>query len=218
MISKSAENIIEDVRVFMDEAASNEAEFLSTTDQQELDSLIWSQIPDAYRAIHLSADSLLLTPTVEERKETSDGMGVVCVDVPRNILRVLGVTLSGWNRYVSEFIRGTDILYAELKNPITTGTMDNPKAAVLDKDSDNYRLELYSYNKEAEATIVLHTIPEWGYNVSSEEDAEEAKYQISKKVYSAMICYTAGLVYKVYKDSHADVLIGQALQMIGAKI
>lgn len=215
MLKKSAEEIVRDVRICMDEAASNESEFLSTTDQEELDVLIASKMSDAYKVIHLSASPQLLTSKIEEMTSASDNMGVVRVDVPKTVLRVLGVTINGWSRYVSEFILWTDRAYAELKNPITTGTMDNPKVAILEKDADNYTLELYSSDKD-EATVVLYTIPEWGYNVSSEDETE--KFEISEKVYSAIVYYIAGLVYKTYKDVHGDVMMGQALQMIEAKI
>lgn len=201
----------------MDEAAENEAEFLLSTDQEEMDALIRSKLVDAYRSIHMAANPLLLTPVIEEKEVTSDARGVVRVDIPNTYARILGVALDGWSRYVSEFVGHMDASYAELKNPITTGTKDNPRAALLAKQ-DCKVLELYSTDKEAETTCTLETIPDWGYNTevveATEEESEKVLYKISRKVYRAFVHYAAGLVFQTYKDAHGDALMQLGLAMV----
>lgn len=201
----------------MDEAAENEAEFLLSTDQEEMDALIRSKLVDAYRSIHMAANPLLLTPVIEEKEVTSDARGVVRVDIPNTYARILGVALDGWSRYVSEFVGHMDASYAELKNPITTGTKDNPRAALLTKQ-DCKVLELYSTDEEAPTTCTLETIPDWGYNTevveATDEEPKKVLYKISRKVYRAFVHYAAGLVFQTYKDAHGDALMQLGLAMV----
>jgi hypothetical protein len=51
--------------------------------------------------------------------------------------------LADWEFTVTEAIAHTDKRYATLKNPITTGYPDNPKAAIVD-GAEGKSLELYS--------------------------------------------------------------------------
>lgn len=217
MERRVVDEIVQDVRMCMDEAAENEAEFLLSTDQEEMDALIRSKLVDAYRSIHMAANPLLLTPVIEEKEVTSDARGVVRVDIPNTYARILGVALDGWSRYVSEFVGHMDASYAELKNPITTGTKDNPRAALLAKQ-DCKVLELYSTDKETPTTCTLETIPDWGYNTevveATEGESEKVLYKISRKVYRAFVHYAAGLVFQTYKDAHGDALMQLGLAMV----
>lgn len=223
MLRLSVDEIVRDVRLCMDEAADNEAEFLLSADQEEMDNLIKSKIADAYRSVHLIANPSLLTTTIEHKEVESDEKGVVRVDVPKTYARIVGVTLDGWSRYVSEFVSNMDKAYAELKNPITTGSKDNPKAALVEKDLERQTLELYSIEKDKSSTCVLSIIPDWGYNIYEEETpggeeptegAESALYNISRKVYRAVVYYTAGLVFQTYKDAQGDTLMQLGLAMV----
>lgn len=217
MERRVVDEIVQDVRMCMDEAAENEAEFLLSTDQEEMDALIRSKLVDAYRSIHMAANPLLLTPVIEEKEVTSDARGVVRVDIPNTYARILGVALDGWSRYVSEFVGHMDASYAELKNPITTGTKDNPRAALLAKQ-DCKVLELYSTDKEAKTTCTLETIPDWGDNTevveATEGEPKKVLYKISRKVYRAFVHYAAGLVFQTYKDAHGDNLMQLGLAMV----
>lgn len=218
MERRVVDDIVQDVRMCMDEAAENEAEFLLSTDQEEMDALIRSKLVDAYRSIHMVANPLLLTPVIEEKEVKSDERGVVRVDILNTYARILGVALDGWSRYVSEFVGHMDASYAELKNPITTGTKDRPRAALLAKDEDYKTLELYSTDKGADTTCTLETIPDWGYNTevveATEGESEKVLYKISRKVYRAFVHYAAGLVFQTYKDAHGDALMQLGLAMV----
>lgn len=217
MERRVVDEIVQDVRMCMDEAAENEAEFLLSTDQEEMDALIRSKLVDAYRSIHMVANPLLLTPVIEEIAVKGDERGVVRVDIPDTYARILGVALDGWSRYVSEFVGHMDASYAELKNPITTGTKDNPRAALLAKQ-DCKVLELYSTDKGADTTCTLETIPDWGDNTevveATEEESKKVLYKISRKVYRAFVYYAAGLVFQTYKDAHGDALMQLGLAMV----
>lgn len=203
MTTKSINTIVEDVLLCMDEADLNSAELIDGDDAEEVKEIIQSKLADAYRWANLVADEMLLEP--EERVATLTGKAFT---VPYSTLRVLGVKADDWNRYVSTFIRATDKAYAELSNPITTGTKDNPKVAVVNKGGTNgYSYELYSTDA-SKATYTF--ISDWNDTLDGTQNVN-----VSSRVYNAMVAYAAGLTFKAFKDAHGDALINQATTMIG---
>lgn len=206
MLSKSKSDIVKDVRICMDEENTNASDLLNGTDSKEMDNLIESKLPEAYRAVHMAAAEHLLEPTVEEKNITAID-GVSSVDIPRqDALRLLSVRVDGWSRGVSDFVKESDRAYAELHNPITTGQPYNPKVAIVDKDASNYTLELYGV-KDAVSKVRIASVGDY-------QPTTDNKVSIATKVYRAMVYYAAGLTYQSYKDAHGDVLINQAMQMI----
>jgi hypothetical protein len=200
MQKRNAE-IVEDVRKCMDESDTNSSAMLGSTDNEVLNDIIESKLAEAYRWVNMYADEYLLDPVVSENGITRKG-DKATLEMPYTTLRVLGIKLPSWGRYVSEFVRATDRAYAELQNPITTGTKDNPRVAVVNVGK-NYMYELYGASDTDIKATVYH-IKGW-----IEDDNN-----ISDKVYDAMVTYCAGLVFKTFKDAHGDVLINQAMTMI----
>ena len=204
MTIKPESDIVTDVRICMDEENTNASDLLNGTDSKEMNNLIKSKLPEAYRAVNMAAAEHLLEPTVEEKNITATG-GVPSVEIPRqSALRLLSVRVDGWSRGVSDFVKESDRAYAELHNPITTGQPYNPKVAIVDKDASNYRLELYGV-KDAVSTVRITSVGDYPTTGS---------VSIATKVYRAMVYYAAGLTYQAYKDAHGDVLMNQAMQMI----
>lgn len=196
--------IVTDVRMCMDEENANAADLMNGTDSKEMDHLIESKLPEAYRAVHMAAAEHLLEPTVKEENITATD-GVWSVNIPRqSALRLLSVRVDGWARGVSDFVKESDRAYAELHNPITTGQPYNPKVAIVDKNASNYTLELYGV-KNAVSTVRITSVADYPTSGS---------VSIATKVYRAMVYYAAGLTYQAYKDAHGDVLMNQAMQMI----
>lgn len=202
-MQKSNAEIVKDVRLCMDESAENVSELIGSTDNEELDKIIESKLAEAYRWVNVSADDLLLEPENKTESVITDNKGVARLNVPYTILRVLGIKLPSWSRYVSTYIRATDKAYAELSNPITTGTKDNPKVAILNNgDGYGYTFELYGGSGTETATYLY--IDDW----------KDDNNDISDKVYDAMVTYCAGLTFKTFKDAHGDVLMNQAIANI----
>lgn len=212
----SVDTIITDVRVCFDEIGLHDAEFL-TDEEKDVDTIIESKIGDALRFVCLHADLGYLEPTVKKGIVESDASGVVEVVLEDNFLRFCYAYLDGWRFPVTEHILYTEKEYATLKNPITTGYPDNPKAALVDKvkltdgEASNSRvLELYSIDKNTKVSCV------YGYISEITSDTND-NYNIPDKVYRGLVYYTAGLTLLTFKDAHADSLMNQAMQMIGAK-
>lgn len=207
---KSVDSIVADVKVCFDEIGLNDAEFLTDTDNTEMDTIITSKIGDALRFVGLHADVGYLEPTVvtEEDIEKEDMTvtgGVVDYTLPDDFLRMIYAQLSDWLFAATEPIFYTEKEYATLKNPITTGYPDNPKVAIT---ADKH-LELYT-TKRSDVKLSFGYIGEAKPNNNNE-------WPIPDKLHRAIIYYIAGLTLLTYKDQHADSLINIALQMIGAK-
>lgn len=202
---KRVDSIVADVKVCFDEIGLNDAEFLTDTDNAEMDTIITSKIGDALRFVGLHADVGYLEPTVVSTDVTAKD-GVVDYKLPDDFLRMIYARLSDWLFAVTEPIFYTEKEYATLKNPITTGYPDNPKVAIT---ADKH-LELYT-TKSSSPKLTL------GYIGETVQDENE-QWPIPNKLYRGVVYYTAGLTLLTYKDAHADALMNQAIEMIGAKV
>ena len=218
MLKQSLESIVSDVRVCIDENASNEAEFLFRSDDTELDTIIKSKVEDAIRYALRNANLSFLEPTITNPQLTIDRDSVrfaKCV-LSDDFLRFVSVKSSGWAHHVSEPILSTDRAYATLKNPITTGYLDNPKAAIM-LDGQTMSLELYGMPQDKGDGQTVDVTLSYIRDVhigEPDETTGEVYCDIPNKVYRGVIYYTAGATLQAFKDAHGDVLISQATQMI----
>lgn len=201
---KGVDSIVADVKVCFDEIGLNDAEFLTDTDNAEMDTIITSKIGDALRFVGLHADVGYLEPTVIDESVTAEN-GVVDYKLPDDFLRLIYAQLSDWLFAVTEPIFYTEKEYATLKNPITTGYPDNPKVAIT---ADKH-LELYT-TKSSDVKLTFGYIGEAKPNVNNE-------WPIPDKLHRAIIYYIAGLTLLTYKDAHADALLNMAITIMGAK-
>ena len=209
----SVDTIVSDVKVCFDEMGVNDADLLTGADNTEMATIIESKIGDALRFVNLHADVGYLEPTVVTKNSTGDDVtvanGVVDYTLPTDFLRMVCAKLSDWLFAVTEPIYYTEKEYATLKNSITTGYPDNPKAAI----TANKHLELYTTNS-SEVGLTFGYI---GETVQISEGDDKGKWPIPNKLYRAVIYYIAGLTLLTYKDAHADALLNMAMTMMGAK-
>lgn len=206
MVTKSVNTIVEDVRVCLDEIGANEAEFVGGTDSDEMNAVIESKIADAIRYVYLNADLALFTPNIDEGTINSDDNGVVEVKLAEDFLRLCSAKLEDWDFPVTEAITPADKRYAALKNPITTGYPDNPKAAIEDSDVGKY-LYLYSSSKKGKAV-------NWYYLYIKNDYKYDDSYIIYDNLYRAVVYQTAGLTLQAFKDAHAESMFNMALTMM----
>lgn len=208
----SVSEIVEDVKTCLDEIGFNDSEFLSGSDNMEMDSIIESKTEDAIRFVYQTADVSLLELEWKDGKADvdDDDENMAVVTLGDEVLRVCYAKLSGWIRALTEPILYSDDEYASLKNVITTGYPDNPKMAI-NIEGGTKVLEMYgvkgSYPAYKLGYMKEPSVSNDGYGC----------YQIPDKVYRGVVYYTAGLTLLTFKDSHADSLMNQAIQMIGAK-
>jgi hypothetical protein len=219
MLKQRLESIVSDVRVCIDENASNESEFLFGSDDRELDNIIKSKVEDAIRYALRNANLSFLEPTITNPQLTIDRDSVrfATCELSDDFLRFVSVKSEGWAHHVSEPILSTDRAYATLKNPITTGYLDNPKAAIM-LNGEKMSLELYGMPQKKEDGQTVDVTLSYIRDVKRIEEKVEEKqviyYNIPDKVYRGVIYYTAGATLQAFKDAHGDVLISQATQMI----
>lgn len=210
--------IIEDVRICIDEIGVNSAEFLSGTDDDDMVDIIRSKIPDAIIHVRLNADPSLLKYGNREFVGTSDSDGILSVTLFDDIVRVASVKLEEWDYPVTDIIGVNDRRYAELKNPITTGYPDNPKAAIRIKKEGTkpcYALDLYrSSDKGREVSGTITEIFKPSHVKIYEEGGSFEGYAIEEILYRSMVYYAAGLTLLTFKDSNADALFALSESMM----
>jgi hypothetical protein len=214
MAGKDVDTIVNDVLTCIDEIAENDSEWLKEQDAEEMNSVIKSKIYDAVRFVFLNADIGLLELSWKTGTESATN-NVVKVALDNDVLRVCYAKLDGWVRPLSEPIVYTDKEYASLRNPITTGYPDNPKMAI-NVTPKGKQLELYGVETSS-AKYDLGYMPEPIEENGTGDNSGKKVYGIPGKLYRGVVYYTAGLTLLTYKDSHADSLLNQAIQMIGAK-
>lgn len=214
----SVDTIVSDVQTCIDEIAKNDAEWLLGQDAEEMDGIIKSKICDAVRFVFLHADIglLELTWNTEKTINVQEGSNVAIVKLPDNVLRIVYARLKGWIRALSEPIIYTDKEYATLLNPITTGHPDNPKMAV-NETATGKQLEMYGVETSGDVEYELGYMPDPAEANGTGNNVGKKVYNIPEKVYRGVVYHTAGLTLLTYKDAHADALMNQAIEMIGAK-
>lgn len=205
---KSVDTIVSDVRICLDEIGMNEAELIGGTDSGDMDDIIKSKIPDAIRYVYLNADLALISPSMNIGEVNSDHNGMVAIEIPNTFLRLVYAKLEDWAFSATEAIMHTDKRYATLKNPITTGYPDNPKAAIYEYGGVARRLELYSSTiKDGKVKCT--------YGYIDTPSASGGNYNIDDKVYRAVVYHAAGLTLLTFKDAHADAMFNMALTLMG---
>lgn len=212
----SVDTIVSDVQTCIDEIAKNDAEWLLGQDAEEMDGIIKSKIYDAVRFVFLHAD-LGLLELMWTNGTANATENVAKVPLDNSVLRICYAKLNGWIRALSEPIIYTDKEYATLLNPITTGHPDNPKMAV-NETATGKQLEMYGVDASENVKYELGYMPEPAETEGTETNKGKKVYNIPEKVYRGVVYYTAGLTLLTYKDAHADALMNQAIEMIGAKV
>lgn len=207
-MKRSAEEIVHDVRVCMDEIGLNDSEFMEGSDNTALDTIIRSKIVEALRFVNGNADLELLS-TDREMNGTVSGLpatgGMVSVELPTNFMRLCYARLDEWPMAMSDYVLFTDKEYAPLKDKYATGTWERPRLALARK-SGKKMLELYS-SKGSES----------GYSIGilTEPAETDGGYEVKDKLSAAFVYYLTGLVLLTLKDEHADAMFNQALNIMG---
>ena len=237
MAEKSVDTIVADVRVCLDEIGVNEAEFLLDADSEDMVNVIKSKIPDAIRHVYLNADQAFIAYKVKTGKVVSGDDGVVTCTLDPDFLRLVYARLDDWKTSVTEAIMHTDRRYATLKNPITTGYPDNPKAAIVDDAEDDIALiddsdvpvedgeegtednttlsDTYSTRKlELYSSSTKSGEVRYVYGYVNNPTLSDGYYEIDERVYRAVVYQTAGLTLQAFKDAHAESMFNMALTMM----
>ena len=209
---KSVDDIVEEVKICIDEIGINDSEMIGSQDNMEMSVIIRSKIIDALRYVNGNADQSMLTPDVvigkNDPSASIDKDLVGHVLLPDNFMRLCYARFESWVMFLSDPIYWDDAEYSMLKDPYATGTPERPKLAMVPYPTRT--LELYKANNDEDSIQVgIMTEP----SIINEEGEE--KVSVSEKLVQALIYYIAGLTLLTYKDEHADSMFNQALVLMG---
>ena len=84
----SVSDIVSEVKICIDEIGLNDAEFLGTQDNEEMDTIIKSKISEALRFVNGNADWSLLEPNKIITDGTIEEDLVAHVSLPENYSRI----------------------------------------------------------------------------------------------------------------------------------
>lgn len=209
---KSVDDIVEEVKICIDEIGLNDSEMIGSQDNMEMSVIIRSKIIDALRYVNGNADLSMLTPDLIIGKDNTsvriDEDLVGHVVLPDDFMRLCYARFSSWVMFLSEPVYWDEPEYAMLKDPYATGTPERPKLAMVPHPKRT--LELYKasgQDDEIQVGIMLEP------SILTDEGTENV--EISDKLVHAFVYYLAGLTLLTYKDEHADSLFNQAMVLMG---
>ncbi|WP_300877902.1 hypothetical protein [uncultured Bacteroides sp.] len=214
-MKKSVSEIIDAVKICIDEIGLNDAEFEEGQDNVEMDTIIRSKIIDALRFINGNADwsmiepNAVLTQASEAVSINENLIGIV--RLPENFMRLCYARFSSWPLYLSSehIIYWNETEYATLSDQYATGTYERPKIAMV--LTPERILQMYkAKTAEDDAVVGILTEPA----ISKNEEGDET-LDISPKLLQSLIYYISGLTLLTYKDEHADSMFNQAMVLAG---
>jgi len=149
-MQKTVEEIVQSVRIVLDENSVNIAFIESDTDTLDLNDIIKQHISAAVRSIVLDAPSTLLdggtdlsAQTLYWENEVGIGMGYIIL--PDDFLRLVIFQMSDWKRPVTKEIKDTDAQYFMQKSKYLgiRGGISKPVCALTTSKSSKI-MEFYS--------------------------------------------------------------------------
>jgi hypothetical protein len=209
MVTMTADQIVEQVRLKIDEIGANDSDMVDVEkDDSELDSIIRAVAADAYRLVMLGADVHLLEGVNESTGLTIDAKTLVGEKtLPDDFLRLVSVRLSSWLSAASEVIEEDSAEYRMQSDPLTCATYQCPVAALVINDKGKRALELYKA-KEVSDTLrhfVYVQIPSAG----------TTSYNVPNALKEALTWYAAGLTLVAVRDSNSDKCLEVAKGLMG---
>ena len=204
--------IIEQVKIILNENIKEDAFLLEDSSQLELDELIRSRIVDAVRLIHEAAPSHLLDDGLDmpiDGKVYTNENGSGHIELPDDFMRLVIFHLETWSRPVIQPISDTDPQYFLQKSRFLgiRGGTDKPICA-LTTGVNGRVLEFYSI------------APGQGVGGVTKAEVSKAKYLplpeiktddsilVCRKLLSPIHYECAGLVAVTVKDELATALFG----------
>lgn len=182
-------DIIDRVRVIMDETMNAIEAPLFDATALDLDTMIRQSLPDAVKAIHNIAPTHLLTGKIitSTTVKNQDGSGYILL--PDDFMRLIIFKLDGWKRPVVIPITDQHPDYILQKNKYVRGGTDKPVCAITTNRSGKKILEYYSLP----GSYTTHTISQALYIPIPA--IIDNKIDISSRVLSPVLYQCAALAY-----------------------
>lgn len=196
MKTVDVKNIIDEVRVKLDEIELNESEMADFLDDNtNLDSVIRSCIPTAYSFVCENADASMLEGTYGDVTLTIKPNKVGEVMLPDDFFRLVNVRLSSWNSSFSKIITEDSPEYRMQSNRWLCGNPECPVAAIV-HTAYGRKLELYKASGNADTLETFTYIPIY--------DRTTESIDISERIYEAFIYYVTGLTLTTFREESAS--------------
>lgn len=204
----SVDTIVKKVRVKLDEIELNESEMMgSDTDNANLDEIIKSCIPEAFRSVAMLADPSMLEGTDGSGLTLTIDSGMVGhVELPDSVLRVLNVRLSSWIAACSDLVDENSQEYKMQSNRWACGNPNRPVAALV-HTSAGRELELYK------AASVSDTLKSFNY-VAAVTDTDTS-IKVSEQTSDAFIYFVAGLTMTSLREDVAEDFFKVGRSLLG---
>lgn len=208
MITLGIDDIVNKVRVKLDEIGVNESEMsMESEDNRNLDTVIKSCIPGAYNMVSLLADASILEGVqIEQNSLTINDDLVGIIMVPDNAIRILSVRLSSWIAACQDMVSDDSQEYKMQANKWIRANGNRPVAALV-QGASGRQLELYRAKSKEDTLLYCTYLP--GINESDSE------VNISTRAMESFIYFVAALTMVTFKEEIADDLFKVARSLLG---
>lgn len=154
MLRVALEELVKEVRITLDENASQSAYLKENRDNLELDEIIISKLPEAARDVTESCPIESLDPVEMDVSVTStEGGGIITL--PDDFLRFVSLRMSGWNRSVTSLAaEGSDIDMMQ-RNPYTRGTSTKPVCVFTHTESGKKAIEYFGSSSSVDKALYM---------------------------------------------------------------
>lgn len=210
----TVDEIIKQVRLCIDEESNNTSSIADEKDDEYMDHIIQSRIPDALHwiattATSSSAMSSSTTLTVSDFEDTKD-IGIITMSAGVTVFNINRVRAKGWHKAVIP-IEDTDIEEAQMFDDQAKGTVENPMAAIMRVTPLQLLIQPKPTDLQKEATVSYVGVPN---GITTSEDGSQS-VEISDTFKSSFIYYIAYLLLSAYEDTKATLMYNIALQQLG---
>lgn len=210
----TVDEIIKQVRLCIDEESNNTSSIADEKDDEYMDHIIQSRIPDALHwiattATSSSAMSSSTILTVSDFEDTKD-IGIITMPAGVTVFNVNRVRAKGWHKAVIP-IEDTDIEEAQMFDDQAKGTVENPMAAIMRVTPLQLLIQPRPTDLQKEATVSYVGVPN---GITTSEDGSQS-VEISDTFKSSFIYYIAYLLLSAYEDTKATLMYNIALQQLG---
>lgn len=186
MLRVGIDELVEEVRITLDENASQSQYLNLNKDNLELDEIIRRKLLEAARDITESSPVNKLEPEVMETEVTTNEYGGY-LTIPEDFLRLVSLKMKGWKRSVTVVAdEGSDIDLMQ-RNPFVKGHNIKPMCVFSHNDSGNRVLEYFGKSNEVEKALYM-PIP----TIEPNENSDIIK--ISRLLRKDIVRRAAGLV------------------------
>lgn len=202
------DEIVKKVRAKLDEIGMNESEMMDTdVDNVNVDTVIKSNIPEAYRFISLYADLAFLEGKIGTSTAITIGDDLVAkVAVPSDYLRLVSVRLKSWNSSCTELIIESSPEYRIASNKWVGGSPYKPVAALV-RTTSGRSIELFKAASKQDTLATFAYIPTLADNAAS--------VGVSEQTENAFIYYVAALTLKTFREEISDSYFVVARNLLG---